>query len=379
MDWCTSIKCPIGDNDLKIQLLTSPEAISFSEVARVMKTSFDNYNYDVHIGNISDFYIPNVMYSPLSWATWDILIMICTLLDNVSERFKIFGSRTYTKKAWYYAVIEGQPILKDCWKPIINNKIITPSEFCKKHIEKAGVKVKRVIPHGIIHREFEETPPESFEIREEYKGHHILLFIANACIRKATPQLIDALSLLKEKRQDWICLMHVDERIRTLGCLGECDHTPIDKLIHQHKLEHFITFTKTQLGYDFGKLGRKQISALYHACDLHLMPSYSEGFGIPLIEVGASHKTSVYTDTEPMNEIEHETCGYPLPSNNIKYTNDYPYVKFERHLWNSQELADIIDYALSNPKEREEKEERNYQNSLRYDYKTIYRQFLELQ
>jgi glycosyltransferase involved in cell wall biosynthesis len=173
--------------------------------------------------------------------------------------------------------------------------------------------------------------------------------------------------------------MHIDEQIRTKGCIGNCDHTPIDKLIHQHKLEHFIIFTKSQLGYDFGKLERKQITALYHACDLHLMPSYSEGFGLPLIEAGACHKTSVYTDAPPMNEIEHETCGYPLPYHNIRYTNDYPYVNFERHLWNSQELADIIDYALSNPKERQEKEERNYQNSLKYDYQTIYKQFLELQ
>jgi len=362
---------------MKIQLLTSPEAISFSEVARVMKLSFDKYNYNVHIGNISDVYVPTIRFSPISYGLWDLLIMIHTFQDNVAERFKLYGNPMYTHKAFLYGVLEGKPILQEKWKECLQNKVITPSTFCKRHIESIGVKVKTVIPHGIIHTEFETPPQITQHIKETFKGQKILLYIGNGDPRKAIPQLVEALGQLRKKRQDWVCIMHTDERIRKDGILGG-KSPPLDKMVADNYLTHHIIWSKTFFGQQFGEMPREIIPALYHACDLHLLPSYCEGFGIPLVEAGACHKTTVYIDAEPMSEIVHETCGYPVPYTHIEWTRDYPVILYERHIWDTQTMVETIDYALDD-KNKTEKEEKNYQNSMRYDYQTVYRKFLEVE
>lgn len=364
---------------MNIQLLTSPQAVSFNEVARVMKQTFTEYGYNCNISDaVYNFFIPNITFNPINFATWDLMITIHTFQPNISERFRLWSQPYYTKKAWLYAVVEGKPI-PHINHTAVNGKIIVPSEFCKKHIESIGLKVKTIIPHAIIHKEFETPPPETQQIKQKFKGHKILLYIGNGDPRKAIPRLIQALAILKEKRQDWVCLMHTDERIRRDGIMGGREFPPIDHYIQKLNLEHFITFTKSLLGAEFGYLGRNLITALYHLCDIHILPSYCEGFGIPLIEAGACHKTSICIDAQPMNEIVNNKCAYLVPYTHIEWTQDYPIMLYQRHIWKPEDMAETIDNALSNEKERKEKEQKNYENSLKYNYKTIYKKFLELE
>jgi glycosyltransferase involved in cell wall biosynthesis len=365
---------------MNIQILTGLGAVSFKEVSRVVKRCMDEYGYNCHISDIYTLWMPNIPLSPSKKATWDLMITIHTLQDNVIQRFKIFGNKLYSEKSWLYGVVEGKP--KISYRDGIDNKIIVPSNFCKDMIESVGIKVRAVIPHGIIHNEFvktHETEKEINRIKDIFGDRKILLYIGNGDPRKAIPRLIDALGILKNKRRDWVCIMVTDERIRKEGIgIRNKESPPIDKIVHDKNLQHHIIWGSTLYNAGFGNLTRTTIASIYHSCDLHLLPSYCEGFGIPLIEAGACYKTTVYIDAPPMNEILNKDCGYPVPYTHIKWTQDYQIMDYKRHVWEPEEYAETIDYALSD-KDREEKEQKNHENSLKYDYKKTYRGLLELE
>jgi glycosyltransferase involved in cell wall biosynthesis len=360
---------------MNIKIMTSPQAVSFNEVARVIKQCMIEYNYNCDIGDVALPYIPSISLNPMKFNTWDLAIIVHTFQKSMIERALLYSSKMYSEKLYFYSVVEGKPILPSYYRPV-PIEIITPSKFCKEHIESVGYKVKKIIPHGIIHREY-ERPKETEIIKDIFGDRKILLYIGNGDPRKAIPRLIEALSILKKKRRDWVCLMHTDERIRRYGIMGGREAPPIDKLIEEKRLQYHIWFTKDTLGKTFGEADRKMIAALYHSCDLHIMPSYCEGFGIPLIEAGACHKTSICIDAPPMNEIVNDKCSYLVPYEYIEWTQDYPIMHYQRHIWNPETMAEIIDYALSNPQDREEKEQKNHENSLKYDYKKTYTEFLK--
>jgi len=115
-----------------------------------------------------------------------------------------------------------------------------------------------------------------------------------------------------------------------------------------------------------------------HAADLFVLPSYCEGFGIPLVESAACQTPSVCVDAPPMNEFVTQKTGFLVPYQRAVYRQLHDIMICKVHEYNHEDLAQQIIYALENDKEREEKGIKAYERSLNYDYRDTYARFLDL-
>ena len=361
---------------MHIELLTPKEAVSFNEVARIMKKCFTKLGYKCQTDELQQLFIPNPTLAPLGFGTWDILIIICTIYDTPTQYFQLYSNFTYTKKAWWYGVVEGH--IPENRKPPatpINNKIIVPSKFCKQMLEEQGYKIKAIIPHAIDHEEFKPTEQSNHianYLREKFKGHKILLTIGHLTSRKAIPQLLKAIYYLKQKRQDFVLVLQTDRQRINQSIENQ---PPITQIIKRLNIEHFVYITEWQ----FGELSRSHLIGLYQAADIYILPSYTEGFGITLLEAGALKKPIITINAPPMNEIYNESQAYLVPYTRVAWRPDNPIMIYKWHIWEPQQMAETLDYALSNPKETEEKGYKAYERSLEYNYMKVYPKWLELE
>ncbi|MEM2281666.1 MAG: glycosyltransferase family 4 protein [Candidatus Bathyarchaeia archaeon] len=354
---------------MEVALFTVHRAVSFSEVNRVLAKYFNEQNIKTYDLDFEAFYMPRL--NPLKgFEPWDVMIGTMTVCDAIAKYFQIYSQSYYSKRSLFYGVCEGEPKITDQSRQTFNKRIVVPSNFCKEELTKVGIETKAVIPHGIVHSEFQVSKQEVEAFRENWKGHKILLYYGNADPRKGVPQMLEALAKVKDKRQDWVLLISTDSRFFQNSILGQ---PPLDYIINKYKLSHWVV----RIG-NFGHQSRHDIALWLNSCDLLLLPSFCEGFGIPLIESGACHKTVVCVDAPPMNEIVDDKCAYLVPYRHIEYKAEHPMMIYKKHIWDLDDFAETVLYALDNPQETIEKGEKNYENSLKYSYRNTYSKFLNL-
>lgn len=89
-----------------------------------------------------------------------------------------------------------------------------------------------------------------------------------------------------------------------------------------------------------------QMAMMYQAADVHVLPSKTEGFGLPLIEAGACGKASITTRFSAMQEI----VG---PWGLLIDTADLEVQQLLGYAWQSipstKHLSTIMEYAYDNP------------------------------
>ena len=148
-----------------------------------------------------------------------------------------------------------------------------------------------VIPHGINLSEFGDLPGKD-KLRQRYpvlKDKKVILFLSRINWKKGLDILVKAYSILA-KEQDSIHLLIV----------GNDDGGYIRKVkrwVKEYGIEQRVTFT--------GILTGKEKLEAYAASDIFVLPSYSENFGIAVIEAMAcgmpvviSNKVGIYREIE---------------------------------------------------------------------------------
>lgn len=105
-------------------------------------------------------------------------------------------------------------------------------------------------------------------------------------------------------------------------------------------------------GYIEG-LTEQQLNLMYNAADVHVLPSKTEGFGIPIIEAGAVGTPSIVTDFSSMPELVPESCGWRVK------VIDYEVQQLQGITWQAipwtDHLADLMAHCFNNPDEVQEK------------------------
>jgi glycosyltransferase involved in cell wall biosynthesis len=354
---------------MEVALFTVHRAVSFSEVNRLIAKCLSSFGYKTLDFDFESFQLPRLDLFK-GFVQWDLMIGTMTVCSQIVPYFNVYSQPYYAKKAYFYGVVEGEPKLTDKEKAAFRNRLVVPSKFVYDEMTRIGVQPVATIPHGIDHNEFIVDPKEVEAFREYWKGHKILLYLGNADPRKGVPQMLEALAILKEKMQDWVLLMSTDSKFFTNSVLGQ---PPLNYIIEKYKLRHWVC----QVG-SFGHQTRHDIALWLNSADLILHPSFCEGFGLITLESGACHKTFVGVDAPPTNEIVNKDCAYLIPYKHIEYKSEHPIMVYKKHIWDAEDFAETVLYALENPEITKEKGEKNYENSLRYRYIDTYKEFLTL-
>jgi len=351
---------------LNIQIAVPRVAVSFREVADKMAKCFNALGRNATVADAERLYLPNVRLAlPFEFATWDIYILVCTVANNALSMFTLYSQPMYSKRAYYYGVVEGICMCPEDRLSALNNKLVVPSNFCKTEMEKLGVKNIKVIPHGIDPNEFIVDEREAKAYRSRFPDCDALLYwLGSGDSRKGFDLMLQAMKIVNQKYKVLLQLdlyKSFEEKYRLMR----------DKLGLSNRV--FVTPS-------FGKMTRHEIAVKMNASDkICVCPSTCEGFGLPIIENMAAGKAVIVCDAPPMNEHVSEKEGYKIPYSYIEYEQYKNWMVFKHHKYGPQDLADQIIYAIEHPKETDEKGIKAREKAVKqYHYLECYKKFLAL-
>jgi len=122
----------------------------------------------------------------------------------------------------------------------------------------------------------------------------ILLFLSRITPKKGIPMLLEALQRIRKAFSEWhFVIAGVDE-------FGHQDE--VKNIVHNRGLDRTVTF----VGPLFGQIKRDAFSA----ADLFILPSYSEGAPIVILEALAAGVPVLATKASPWQELETHACGW---------------------------------------------------------------------
>lgn len=165
-----------------------------------------------------------------------------------------------------------------------------------QNIKNFGISNKVVvIENGINLSEFQNLPPKQklIEYFPELQGKKILLFLGRLHVNKGLDILIRAFSRIIEK--------HPDARLLLVGPDENGYKDQIIELVREENITEKVIFTGLLIG-------EKKQSALSGA-DLFILPSYSEGFSISILEAMASGLPVIITKPCNFPEVEEQNAG----------------------------------------------------------------------
>lgn len=165
-----------------------------------------------------------------------------------------------------------------------------------------------------------------------------LLHIGSSLPRKNRRMLLEMVALLGEEWEGKICFAGqiIDEALKQ----------EIKKLGLGQRVVSIV------------KPGHATLLALYSGCEAFVFPSFSEGFGWPVIEAQACGVPVVASDIEPMPEVSGGAALHASPYSALAFANAF------------------ID--IREPNKRQSMIQKGFENCKRFDKQHIIQQFLSL-
>lgn len=176
--------------------------------------------------------------------------------------------------------------------------VLPVSRYLKEGIEACGIgKNFRIIPNVVNTEIFHPSPSRHESIRD---GRKKILLVALFNPVKGIPTLLEALSQIKEGRQDFV-----------LDVIGDGLHrTEYEELTRRLGLEGLIVF--------HGLKTKEETADFMRGCAFLVMPSYFETFGVVCIEAMACGKPVVASRIPALVELVGEEAGVLVLPRNVR-------------------------------------------------------------
>lgn len=260
----------------------------------------------------------------------------------------------------FYGTVEGeikQHLVPDWMKYCV--PYVANSYYTKSKLENAGIFVRDVVYHGVNFEEVKQAKKLVKTMRnylESKLGNGVIFgAILSDHPRKGLQSLLQVFSKVREKDKDM-----------RLYILTPTPVPPAQGLYHDDK---------------FGKYSKIEILALMGAFDYLIIPSYCEGFGLPLIEANAMGTPVIHCNYPPLSEITSEG-NLTFDFVEIKKVDIREGVLYEYHIYNIDDFADVIFYAMDIKRFRREEYEnlkkQVQEDSKRFDIVPLYSRLLEI-
>jgi hypothetical protein len=195
-----------------------------------------------------------------------------------------------------YFPIDGGPFYPP-WEPVLKDvdELVAISEFGREVLH-AGLPSRRIhtIYHGVDTTVFRPLPErERLKAHERFRGKFVIGCVARNQSRKNIPALVKAFASLADKIDNLHLVLH----------MNPCDvGYDIVTLLHRYGLEGRADVSGPE--FDVARpLADEQLNRLYNLCDVTVLPSTGEGFGVPIIESLAAGVPVVATDYSACPEL----------------------------------------------------------------------------
>jgi glycosyltransferase involved in cell wall biosynthesis len=203
-----------------------------------------------------------------------------------------------------------------CWAPVDHDPVppgivdffersgaapIAMSRFGERQLRDAGL-AAGYAPHAVDTRVF--RPHERALARQTTglpEGAFVVGMVGvnkglfRGLARKGFPQALEAFARFRARHDDALLYLHTDPR-------GVADGMNLPPLAEAHGIPgdsvRYADAYRYRLGYP-----TEFMSSLFAAMDVLLNPSYSEGFGIPIVEAQACGTPVIVTDWTAMSEL----------------------------------------------------------------------------
>lgn len=173
------------------------------------------------------------------------------------------------------------------------DKVIVPSQASADELKKCyhcPTEKISVVPAG---QDFSRLQRHCSQSRKSFKSSQKkLLFVGNDWHRKGVKYLLLALKKVLEKVPN--------VNLTITGPRQE----PFISMAKELKIDDNITYA--------GNVHEETLAQLYAECDIFVLPSFHEGFGIPLIEAMAFGKPVITTTTVGCNGVEDGNNGFTV-------------------------------------------------------------------
>ncbi len=185
------------------------------------------------------------------------------------------------------------------WPFVLADRVIAVSEWARHDIAKYGVDKEKIvtIPNGVNVEEF--NPGGSMLVRDKYRvgDGELLLFVGRLVPQKGISYLLEAMPLVLGQ--------HPGARLVLVGRGSLCES--LKRQASRIGLDGSVIFS--------GYMEEDELKDAYGACDLFVLPSTVEPFGIVIVEAMACGKPVVCTDSGGVREIVADSInGFVVPA-----------------------------------------------------------------
>lgn len=185
--------------------------------------------------------------------------------------------------------------------------VITDSKSSEKDIERYfGVSGHKVVNIPLYcNEEFRQLPPEAAReaTNDLDTGEEFILFVGAIDPRKNLVNLVKAVDIVRERWKKDVRLLIVGDYKRLRGLR----FTRRKEIIYDETVKDFVKIT--------GFMEQAKLVALYNVASVCMLPSFYEGFGLPVLESMACGTPVIVSNSDWGHEITGENALFVDPDN----------------------------------------------------------------
>jgi len=253
-----------------------------------------------------------------------------------AEAVKFLGMLLPESNVVFYGTTEGHSLIDDGTLAIAKRiRIVAVSNFVRQMLEEVGVPVAGVLHHAIDMSDRKGDIKFYRKWKTKLRNRKVILTVSANHSRKGLDKLLQAYKAVEEKIQNAFLIVHSEPR----------GYYNLEKEARKLKIKRLWL---TNL---FGRMTQPELNALYNLCVVYVQPSFSEGFGLPILEAFRFNKPAIAVNAPPFNEvIRQRDNGILIPSDGIRWLNFENIIDFKMHTYRADDLAKAIIQALSDQK-----------------------------
>jgi len=270
------------------------------------------------------------------------------------DTFQILAKFLPGNKVIFYGTTEGHAFLDlESFKIAKQISMIAVSNFVKQMLEEVNLSVSGVVHHGVDLDNKKIASSYVHTIKKKAVDNQIVLTIASNNIRKGLGKLVQAYCIVGHKIPNSFLILHSEP----YHYYDQKEQRVLKRYYNLSRLASEIGKKKLWLTECHGLITSSEVNSLYKLCQVYALPSFCEGFGLPMLEAFRFNKPIVALNCPPFNEvIENGKTGILIPYEKIRWINHKNKLLFKLHVYEPEVLAEALVTLLSDSNLRKKME-----------------------